>query len=469
MSTVWTLVFGILAVCAVALCVYRAVVSARTPQSAVGWVIFLLASPWFGVPAYMLFGYHKMREYTQARRRSRELRGPLTLLAQAHPPGEVAHQRLLAFERLVQLPALGGNGAELLIDGKDTFAAMFAAIDGAKSYICMQTYTIVDDEVGQDFARHLIEAAARGVTVRLIYDGVGSYGLRRRFVQQLTDAGIRILDPRETRGPRFRLQVNFRNHRKTLIVDGRIGFLGGHNISETYLGRNTNFDHWRDTHLQIRGPIVAQLQLAFVEDWHWATEENLGDTLSWETGTDDSDMSAVIAPMGPGDRLDTGALFFVSAISAAEERVWIASPYFVPDLDTMSALIASALRGCDVRILVPDVADHYLTWLAAFAFFDDIRAAGVKIYRYTGGFMHQKVVLVDNDLVSVGSANMDNRSFRLNFETMAVVSDTRLAQSVEAMLTEDLGRCVLLDKDLGEQPVAIRIGAPLARLLAPVL
>ena len=180
-------------------------------------------------------------------------------------------------------------------------------------------------------------------------------------------------------------------------------------------------------------------------------------------------MTALIAPMGPGDRMDTGALFFVSAISAARSRVWIASPYFVPDVDAISALISAALRGCDVRLLVPDIADHYLTWLAAFAFYDDIRAAGVRIYRYTNGFMHQKVVLVDDDLVAIGSANLDNRSFRLNFETMAVVSDPGLAETVEAMLSADLNCCFLLEKSLKEQPLKVRIGAPLARLLAPLL
>ncbi|WP_370301625.1 cardiolipin synthase [Pseudooceanicola sp.] len=470
MNTAWTVLLGVVAIGIVAICVFRAVVSARTPQSAAGWVIFLLAAPWFGVPAYVFFGHHKLRDYSEARRRSRELRGPLNRQAQAYPPDEAARTRLLAFERLVQLPTVGGNGVELLIDGAATYQAMFEAIEAAQDYICLQSFTIIDDAVGQDFATRLIAAVARGVKVWVIYDGVGSYGLSRSYLRKLREAGIRILDPKETRGPRSRLQINFRNHRKTLIVDGRIGFVGGHNISETYLGRHPHYGHWRDTHLRITGPIVAQLQLAFVEDWHWATDENLSESLTWEPGKEEEGgMTALIAPMGPGDRMDTGALFFVSAISAARSRVWIASPYFVPDVDAISALISAALRGCDVRLLVPDIADHYLTWLAAFAFYDDIRAAGVRIYRYTNGFMHQKVVLVDDDLVAIGSANLDNRSFRLNFETMAVVSDPGLAETVEAMLSADLNCSFLLEKSLKEQPLKVRIGAPLARLLAPVL
>ena len=180
-------------------------------------------------------------------------------------------------------------------------------------------------------------------------------------------------------------------------------------------------------------------------------------------------MSGLIVPTGPGDAFDSGALFFFSAISEARRRVWIASPYFVPDTDIVAALNCAALKGCDVRLILPDRPDHYLTWLAAFAYFDEVRPSGVRIFTYTDGFMHQKVVLVDDDFASVGTANLDNRSFRLNFETMAVIHDTAFAGEVEAMLEADLLHCTEVRKALDDHKLPLRVGALLARLLAPVL
>ncbi|MHA6346168.1 cardiolipin synthase [Roseivivax sp. CAU 1761] len=469
MNITWSLLLGAALLIAAAYCAVRAVASARTPQGAVGWVIFLIVAPWFGVPAYLVFGHHKLRPYTEARRRSREMVTRLTQLARVHPPEPAGRDRLRPFETLVRLPAVGGNDARLLIDGEATFAAIFAAMDRAQSYLLVQFYTIEEDRMGEALAARLVAAAGRGVRVLMLYDGVGSYGLSRRYTERLSEAGVTVLDPRDSRGPTSRLQLNFRNHRKSVVVDGEVGFLGGLNVTRAYMGESPTFGPWRDTHLEVRGPMVAQLQLGFVEDWHWATGEELGDSMVWKTGIESAGMTGLIVPTGPGDRLDTGALFYFSAISMARSRVWIASPYFVPDIDTISALIAAKLRGCDVRILVPDMADHWLPWLAAFSYFDLLRAAGVEIHRYKEGFMHQKVALIDDDLAAVGSANLDNRSFRLNFELMAVLADHGFAAEVERMLEADFARAERLEKRLSEQKLAVRIGAPLARLLSPVL
>ena len=262
---------------------------------------------------------------------------------------------------------------------------------------------------------------------------------------------------------------NFRNHRKTVIVDGKVGFTGGFNVGDEYLGLDPKFGAWRDTHIRITGPVVSQLQVPFAEDWYHATGQFLRERLDWTPAYDAEDMTALIVPTGPGDDDDTGALFFFAAINAARHRVWIASPYFVPDVAILAALKAAAMRGVEVRILVPDVIDHRLPWLAAFAYFDEVREAGVQIWRYTEGFMHQKVVLVDDTIAAVGTMNLDNRSFRLNFEAMAVYFDADAAARVEEMLIDDMTRCYQLDKRLEAQPWHIRAGAPFARLAAPIL
>lgn len=462
-----SIIVAVLLPLAVALAIWRVLSHARTPQGTVAWVVFLLAAPWFALPAYLFFGHHKLHGYTKHRRASHAIMKKLGTYARTIRPKEERPEHR-AFAHLAGMPVVGGNGFELLIDGEATFSAIFAAIDRAKKYVLVQYYTIVDDSTGQALAEHLIAAARRGVEVRMLYDGVGSYGLSASYRQKLADANIRILNPREVRGPTSRLQVNFRNHRKTVIVDGREGFIGGLNMSDTYRGLDPKFGPWRDTHLALRGPAVAQLQLAYAEDWHWATDEALG-ALFWTPEPVEDGADAVIVPGGPVDTLDTGALFYFSAISEARERVWIASPYFVPDGDIISALKAAALRGCDVRIVMPEERDHWPTWLAAFAYFDEVREAGVKIYRYQPGFMHQKVVLIDERFVGIGTANLDNRSFRLNFETMAAIFDDDFAAEVETMLRADLAHSEVLEKTLEEQPLWLRGGARVARLTAPVL
>ena len=449
---------------------WKAVRTARTPQGAMGWVVFLLTAPYIALIAYLFLGHHRYRHYLVSRRESgrvMEAANDFSVrFAPGHQPGGINPR---PFEKLAALGATRGNDMELLVDGDATFEALFAAIDGAQHYILAQFYIIHDDRIGQAFAERLIAAADRGVSVRLLYDPVGSHALPVAYLQRLRDAGIRVPHKNRLSKRSGRLQINYRNHRKTLIVDGIHGFTGGLNVGDEYLGRDPKFGHWRDTFIRLSGPMVSELQLVFAEDWHWGTGETLISPLHWEPAPAAADMTGLILPAGPADEMETGTLFFVSAIVAAKDRLWVASPYFVPDTDVLSALKQAAPRGVDVRILVPDMIDHTLPWLAAYAVFDECRAAGVNFWRYKEGFLHEKVVLVDDRMAAVGSMNMDNRSFRLNFETMAVLFDGRAARAVETMLLADFAKAEQLDKALHEQPFKIRVGAPIARLFGPLL
>ncbi len=448
---------------------WRAVSSARTSQGAVGWVVFLITAPYLGVPLYLFLGHHKFKNYLIARRDSEEVIEGLRTYQMANAPVKTPELSVQPFEKISEMPTARGNNMILLVDGKATFDAIFCAIDAAETYVLVQFYIINDDALGQALQEHLIAAAARGVVVRLMFDAVGSAKLPRAYYQRLLEAGVHVVDPKKTRGPKNRFHINLRNHRKTVIVDGKVGFTGGLNVGDEYMGLNPKFGDWRDTHAQLKGPVVSQLQLVFGEDWHWATNEVLINDLNWEAPHATEDMTAMIVATGPGDEMETGALFFFSAITAAKHRVWIASPYFVPDTDVLTAMKHASLRGVDVRILVPEVIDHKIPWLAAFAYFDEIREAGVQVWRYKPGFMHQKVVLVDDDFAAIGTTNLDNRSFRLNFEAMATFFDSRPAAATAAMLENDFHRAWMLNKTLAEQPLGIRVGAPIARLFAPVL
>lgn len=448
----------------------RAAQTARTPQGAVGWVVFLVSAPFLAVPLYLFLGHHRFHGYRIARQKSeRVVEGIKTFADYSRPDPSSMSINPRPFEFLAHLPVSSGNGARLLVDGHTTFDAIFDAIDKAKNYILIQFYIIRDDALGRKLQSKLIEATKRGVHVRFMTDAVGSYGLPRAYLDTMREAGIDVADPRQQRGPNFRFQLNYRNHRKTVIIDGETGFIGGHNVGEEYLGKHPHFGHWRDTHIMMSGHVVRQLQLIFTEDWHWAHNEDLIDELDWAGSESEQNMNALLVATGPGDETETGAMMFFAAIAEAKERLWIASPYFVPDIDVMTALQHAAMRGVDVRILVPDMIDHRLPWLAAFAYFDEIRDCGVRVFRYTGGFMHQKAFVVDETLAAVGTTNLDNRSFRLNFEAMALFFDARAAQAVDQMLQEDFESSYELTRRLRQQPAHIRFGAPLARLFAPIL
>lgn len=450
-------------------CAWRAVTSSRTPQGSVGWVVFLLSAPYVGVLLYLFFGHHRYRGYLVSRRSSERVVEGVRDFAAAHRPLTPPSVDPAPFERIAELPAVRGNSLRPLIDGKASFDAIFAAIDAAKRYVLFQFFIVHDDHLGRAFRDRLIAAAARGVIVRFMADAVGSKSLPSSYLDALRRAGVTVADPRAGKRPRNRFQINYRNHRKTVVVDGQTAFTGGLNVGDEYMGRDARFGPWRDTHLEMKGPVVSQLQLIFAEDWHWATGETLLEALDWTAESAEADATALVVATGPADRMETGALFFFAAIAAARERVWIASPYCVPDTDILTALKHAALTGRDVRLLVPEVIDHHIPWLAAFAYFDELREAGVQIWRYRRGFMHQKVLLVDDTLAAIGTTNLDNRSFRLNFEAMVLGFDTEFAAEVADFLVTDFNDATLLDRPLSAQPARVRYGAPVARLFAPLL
>ena len=447
---------------------FRAIATSRTPQGSVAWVVFLFSAPYIAIPAFLFLGHSRYAAYEEARRTSRKaLEGHVDLSSAASPGRErPAHRE---FERIADMPIRSGNDLELFVNGTDTFDAIFAAMDEARSYILIQFYIIKDDGIGREFKQRVMAHARRGISVRLLFDAVGCSNLPERYKADLREAGVDVRNVHEMRGPRSRLQVNFRNHRKTVIVDGQVAFIGGFNVGDEYLGRLERFGEWRDTQARLHGPVVSQMQFVFTEDWHFATRELIFSELDWTAEPAERNMDALIVATGPGDTMETGGLYFCAAIGEARRRLWIATPYFVPEREITTALKLAAMRGVDVRLLLPAKPDHRTPWLAAFAFFDEVMDAGVQIWRYDAGFMHQKVVLVDDSLVSVGTLNMDNRSCRLNFEATALYFDKRAAEEVAAMLEEDFSRSHLLDKKLAEQSLFVRLGAPAARLFSPLL
>ena len=271
-----------------------------------------------------------------------------------------------------------------------------------------------------------------------------------------------------TKGIRNRFQLNFRNHRKVVVVDGRIAYTGGLNVGDEYMGRSEAFGPWRDTHICLRGPAVQAVQFAFVEDWYWATHRV--PELEWAPNASErGEKTVLVIPSGPADELETCGLFFTHAIHSARHRVWIASPYFVPDSKVVAALQIAALRGVDVRILLPEKADHVLVWLSSFSYYNETMPHGVRLFRYQPGFLHQKVMLVDDDISAVGTANLDNRSFRLNFEITLLVVDAGFGAQMREMFERDFDDSRLIEPgELEAKPLWFKVAVRVARLLAPI-
>ncbi len=451
-------------------CAFLAIRNARTPQGSVAWTVFLVSAPFIAVPVFLFLGNFKIKDYVTGRRDSERIINDLKTYAKQFAPSLTENRRLYdGLEKIAGIPVGSGSDLELLIDGEQTFGAIFQAIAQAREYVLVQSYIINDDKIGRKLRDALIERARNGVNVRLIYDAVGCIKLPKTYLQSLSKGGVEVVNAHARGGPKSRFQINFRNHRKTIIVDGIVGFTGGLNMGDEYMGENPKFGPWRDTHARVTGPVVLQLQLIFGEDWHWATGEILLEKLNWDIERTDANRDALVVATGPGDPFDSGSFYFCALINAARQRLWIASPYFVPENDIMTSLKLAAMRGVDVRILTPEVIDHKIPWLAALAYFDEIMEAGVEVWRYNHGFMHQKVVLVDDLISSVGTTNLDNRSCRLNFEQTVVVFDSETARQTEAMLQSDFDRSFKLTRTLGQRSFIQRNGAPVARLFSPLL
>lgn len=448
--------------------------STRTAPGAVAWIVSLNTFPYVAVPSYWVFGRTRFQGYVIGRRDGdtklhQELREQMLLVHPyrvTQPPGE---PQIQALELLAKMPLVGNNHADLLVDGEATFRSMFAGIEAARRYVLVQFYIVRDDELGRELKRLLAAKARDGVQVHFLFDEIGSYRLPKGFTRELVDAGVRVNRFHSTRGQGNRFQLNFRNHRKIVVADGRVGWVGGVNVGDEYLGRDPSVGDWRDTNLKIEGPAALSLQLSFVEDWHWATGEVL--RLDWEPATVlAGGMPVLVLPSGPGDRFETASLMMQHVIHSARKRLWISSPYFVPDEGVRAGLKLAALRGVDVRVLIPERPDNPLAYFAAYAFIGPLLEAGVRVDRYDAGFLHSKTILVDDLVSAVGTVNLDNRSFRLNFEITAWVIDSAFATRMEAMFEADFEgarRMVLADVD--DRPLWFKVASRAAFLMAPVL
>ncbi|TNE76156.1 MAG: cardiolipin synthase [Gammaproteobacteria bacterium] len=451
----------------------ESIFKSRTSQGAIAWALGLVFLPPLVVPIYLLFGQRRFYGYVEARRKGdlEIQRIAEQLLAEMSQhfslPGETPPGVQL-LEQLALMPFTRGNRVSLLINGESIFREIFAAIDRAEQYILVQFYIVRDDRLGRELFQRLANKAQQGVKVYLLYDAIGSFSLTRRYLRRCRKAGIHTESFHTWRWfRRRRFQINFRNHRKIVVVDGREAYVGGANIGDEYCNRHHRLNPWRDTHVKLEGPAVQGAQLSFMEDWHWATGGV--PEMNWHPAGVESDQRVLLLPTGPADLQESCQLMFLHAINSANKRLWIVSPYFVPDESIIKALKLAALRGVEVRLMLPGVTDNHLVQLSSYAVLMSLEYSGVEAYQYRRGFLHQKVVLVDDDRAYVGTANFDNRSFQLNFEITVMVRDREFAAQVEQMLEADFRNCQHLSaSELRQRSLSFRALTKLAQLFSPI-
>lgn len=453
------------------LCAAAAILRARTPQGAAAWVVGLVTMPFFTVPLFIIFGRSKFSGYAmRSKILDTEVSKKLSymqseLMKDAVTPDRI-HPLMNSIMNLSSLGFTCNNTVELLVDGEQTYSSMFEALEKAEKYIIFQFYIFRLDSTGKKFAEVLLRKAIQGIQINFLYDEIGSE-IPASFIKEFERAGIDICHFNSLSG-RGHFQVNFRNHRKILIIDGKSAFVGGLNIGDDYLGLWPELGPWRDTHLKLEGPSVLATQMIHAKDWFWCRQVDL--KVEWTISSTRGEANILILPSGPADEKHTCLLAHIAMVNSAQERLWIANPYLVPPEPLLDAILLAALRGVEVRFLLPSYSDAWIVMIACEVYISRLLQYGVKVYRYEGGFMHQKVMLVDDLFAVVGSANFDFRSMFINFEITVIGQEKKFIDDVKRMLIKDFEKSRLIStEEYQNLSLWKRITSRAANLLAPVL
>jgi cardiolipin synthase len=452
----------------------------KEPSSTIAWILTLVLLPPIGVTLFLLFGRDRVRLPAKRKREIDAIvRAQVAALRDEPAADRTSHLMLASpFERslfrvaqgLSHLHATSGNRADVLVEGDATYEAIGVAIDGARHHVHAQYYLIRNDATGSWFRDRLVAAAKRGVTVRLLMDGFGCFALGRGWRRPLREAGVLVADflPMRT----VLLQpVNLRNHRKIVIVDGNVAFTGGFNIGDEYRGQMPGVGTWRDVHLRIEGPAAAELQRVFFQDWAFATRETISPEDYFPREPDACGSATIaIVPSGPDTRTEAIHRLFFGAIVGAQREILVTTPYFVPTESIMVAMELAALRGVDVKLILPGRSNHSVTFHAGRSFYAQLLDAGVDILEYQPGIVHAKTLVADSQVALVGSANMDMRSFRLNFEVHALVHDETTAAKLHDSFEDNAAKSRGVPKsewDARRWTLRVKEGA--SRLVSPLL
>lgn len=449
----------------------------RNPVKSLAWVTVLLMFPIGGIVLYVFFGRSIKNTRMISRRNRRRLR-ELTMPEVCEPdfkemPAETRQQIQLA-QSLTGSAFYGGNDVEIF-DGGEKFEALERDIAGAREYINLQYYIFADDATGRRIADALMERARAGVKVRVIYDHIGSIATKNSFFRSMREAGIEVYPFFRVAFPPFATRINWRNHRKLVVIDGTVGYIGGMNIADRYTDGGKRFTGWRDTHLRITGPAVGALQYSFAVDWRFMGRELIeegvaGAGAAGGVAATPGDAGMNLLTCGPTSEWSNISYMLLKAIGNAKKRVWVQTPYFLPTESLLKGLQAAALSRVDVRVMMPRRSDSAILTYASRSYVQECLRAGVKIYFYDGGMLHSKVVVVDDDFSSVGSANIDFRSFEHNFEANMMIYSPSVNSRLRGRFEDDQARSERVrGAEWRRRPVMHKAVESIVRLMSPVL
>jgi cardiolipin synthase len=435
------------------------------PVATLGWIMALAFLPYLGFLIYYVFGPQSI---SRSRRKRLAAHDAIGARGKAAPGSEAA-----ALDRMATVmtgfPPSTAARVDLIIDGEATYDALVKAIEASTRHVHLEYYIYAGDRTGTRIRDALIGRAKAGVKVRMLLDGVGSR-LDRAFVQPLEDAGVELAVFHPVRWwatPFLRPKLNLRSHRKIVVCDGRVGFTGGINVTDDE-NESLNDNAFHDLHLRVEGDAVRWLQVAWLEDWHYATGKLVeGDGVLAPAST--GPIAAQVIPSGPDNEWEPIHRLQVQAINGADKRVWLATPYFVPTRAALFALEGAAMRGLDVRIVIPKVSDSTLVTAAARSYFDRLLRAGVRVYEYGPRMLHSKALLIDAAESFIGTSNFDTRSFSLNFEIVMLFRDQGIGAMLEQSFLADFKGSVEVTKDAPKPGFPARFGQAAARLFAPIL
>ena len=452
----------------------------RRPAHATAWLFILFLFPLVGFILYYFLAteYRRSRKARRRgsldqRRRAKLLEMTMTVTDPAGlPPTGIAEQPRL-FRTLLkrgELPVTGRNRTAVYNNGTDAYAAMLDAIGDAKSHLHISSYIVRDDGIGRRLQETLLRKASEGVKVKLLYDGIGSIKLKDSYIRTLSKGGVECACFFPLRPSFLKKRMNYRNHRKITIVDGKVGFIGGLNFGDEYVGKHPRLGYWRDTHLKLEGDSVYWLQEVFLKDWEIATREKPDDPSYFPEHGVPAAEAVQVVPAGPNRKGDAIHDSVFAMANAAKERIWMTTPYFIPSASVAMALRDAAVSGMDVRLIIPYVPDTWLVHLATLSYAEEMMRSGVRVWQYKKGFVHAKTLVVDRFAAVVGSANMDLRSFYSNFEINAHLFAPAAIDKVERDFLQDLqdSEEINLQKFL-KRPRSQKVKEAMARILSPLL
>lgn len=445
----------------------------RNPVKSLAWITVLLMVPVFGVVLYIFFGRSLKNTRMITRRNRRRLRkkesfrsvdvSKLTL-------STASRQQIKMAKTITGSIYYPGNKVEIFTDGHSKFDALIADMESAKEYIHLQYYIFTDDNTGTRVAETLMRKAREGVKVRVIYDHIGSINTKSKFFRRMTEAGVAVYPFFRVTFPVFATRINWRNHRKIAIIDGKVGYIGGMNIADRYIN-GVSYGIWRDTHLRITGPAVGGLQYSFAIDWNFMGQPLLEESADTSIHNEPHFTAGIqMMTSGPTSTWSNIAMVFQKAIANAKRCVFLQTPYFLPTESLLRTLQAVALAKVDVRIMLPAKSDSAILTYASRSYIRECLLSGIKVYLYEGGMLHAKTVLVDDEFVSVGSTNFDFRSFEHNFESNVFIYSQEINRQMREIFLEDLTQCVRISpSEWNKRPRWQKTKESIFRLLSPVL